>query len=178
MFKSKGKLKIILTSVMMLFVSACEKPLASNELINESLMHLSYEPLSEYEEYCKNYIYIKPESVWREEQESGTLDYLDNSVLEEKQPFVLNKSDEFDDKTILLTTDKYFSDKTFTIPDFHMVDVKDVKLVANYQSGNQFYALTLSTPSEENVIRSIKKLEIFAFTKMASPNMILTIAND
>ena len=175
MFKSKGKLKIILTSVMMLFVSACEKPLTSNELINESLMHLSYEPLSEYEDYCKNYIYIKPESVWREEQESGTLDYLDNSVLEEKHTFKLTLTDEFTDNEIYLHTDKYFSDKTFTISDFHMIDVKDVELLAAYKSGNQAYILTLSTPGKENVIRSIKKLEIFAFTQAATPCMIETI---
>ena len=175
MFKSKGKLKIILTSVMVLFVSACEKPLTSNELINESLMHLSYEPLSEYEEYCKNYIYIKPESVWREEQESGTLDYLDNSVLEEKDIFELKLNDEYEDNEIYLHTDKYFSDKTFTISDFHMIDVKDVKLLAAYKSGNQAYILTLSTPGKENVIRSIKKLEIYAFTQTAEPCMIDTI---
>lgn len=175
MFKSKGKLKILLTSVMMLFVSACEKPLTSNELVNESLMHLSYEPLSEYEEYCKNYIYIKPESVWREEQESGTLDYLDNSVLEEKDIFELKVNDEYEDNEIYLHTDKYFSDKTFTISDFHMIDVKDVKLLAAYKSGNQAYILTLSTPGKENVIRSVKKLEIFAFTQAATPCMIETI---
>lgn len=175
MFKSKGKLKILLTSVMMLFVSACEKPLTSNELINESLMHLSYEPLSEYEEYCKNYIYIKPESVWREEQANGTLDYLDNSILEEKDIFELRLNDEYEDNKIYLHTDKYFSDKTFTISDFHMIDVKDVELLAAYKSGNQAYILTLSTPGKENVIRSIKKLEIFAFTQAATPCMIATI---
>ena len=71
----------------------------------------------------------------------------------------------------MLTVDKYFKDKTFTVEDFHMIDVVKVECIFP-NIDNQMYTLTLAEKSKENVIRSIHKLEIFEFTLRAEPNMI------
>lgn len=180
MIKKLSSLKILIGAMFMCFASSCDAKDVNLEAVNESLMNLVYEPLSEYEEYCKNYIYIKTEAEWNAEKTNGTLERLDNAVLEKKVPFVLKKDDSFADDHILITIDKYFKDKTFALSDFHMVDINQVDLIGDYRyeggTGNQTYLLTLRFPSKENVIRSIKKLEIYAFTLNASPDLIQTIA--
>ena len=126
---------------------------------------IEHDGLSTYEIFCKNYIYIESE------------EQFDNSVLEEKLIWHGSIEDKFTDDKILLTIDKYFCDKTFTVEDFHMIDVAEVKSLGGGRlpdgsPANQTYTLTLREPGKANVIKAIRKLEIFAFTKVASPNYI------
>ena len=51
----------------------------------------------------------------------------------------------------------------------------DGRPLAGWFPANQTYTLTLREPGKANVIKAIRKLEIFAFTKVASPNMLLEI---
>ena len=135
-----------------------------------------YTALSAYEIYCKHYIYIDSEKQWIDDLVAGRLDCLDNSILEEKIIWKGSINDNFAKDTIILTIDKYFYDKTFTIEDFHMIEVESVELIADYTKddtpGNQIYSITLKNAGKENVINSIRKLEIFAFTNSAFPNSI------
>ena len=138
---------------------------------------IEYDGLSAYEIFCKNYIYIESEEQWIEDLLNGTLERVDNSVLEEKLIWKGSIEDDFTDDKVLLIIDKYFCDKTFTVEDFHMIDVAEVEQKAEGRRpdgspSHQMYALTLKEPSKVNVIKSIRKLEIFAFTKVASPNYI------
>ena len=125
--------------------------------------------------FCKNYIYIESEEQWIDDLVDGTLQRIDNSVLEEKLIWHGSIEDKFTDDKILLTIDKYFCDKTFTVEDFHMIDVAEAKSLgggrlSDGSPANQMYTLTLEEPGKVNVIKAIRKLEIFAFTKCAAPN--------
>ena len=136
---------------------------------------IEYDDLSAYEIFCKNYIYIESEEQWIDDLVDGTLQRIDNSVLEEKLIWHGSIEDKFTDDKILLTIDKYFCDKTFTVEDFHMIDVTEVKSLGGGRlpdgsPANQMYTLTLEEPGKVNVIKAIRKLEIFAFTKCAAPN--------
>lgn len=138
---------------------------------------IEYDGLSTYEIFCKNYIYIESEEQWIEDLLNGTLERIDNSVLEEKLIWNGSIEDDFTDDKILLIIDQYFCDKTFTVEDFHMIDVAEVEQKAEGRRpdgspSHQMYALTLKEPSKVNVIKSIRKLEIFAFTYTAQPNYI------
>lgn len=131
--------------------------------------------LSVYELYCKNYIYIKSEKEWLDEYMAGTLEKIDNSVLEEKNYYNGTSEDissEID--SIHLCIDKYFYDKTFTVEDFHMIEVKEVECIwtdsKEGEPGNQIYTITLKNGGPRNIIRAIRKLEIYAFTVWAEPN--------
>ena len=136
---------------------------------------IEYDGLSAYEIFCKNHIYIESEEQWIDDLVDGTLQRIDNSVLEEKLIWHGSIEDKFTDDKILLTIDKYFCDKTFTVEDFHMIDVAEVKSLgggrlSDGSPANQMYTLTLEEPGKVNVIKAIRKLEIFAFTKCAAPN--------
>ena len=136
---------------------------------------IEHDGLSAYEIFCKNYIYIESEEQWIDDLVDGTLQRIDNSVLEEKLIWNGSIEDKFTDDKILLTIDKYFCDKTFTVEDFHMIDVAEVKSLgggrlSDGSPANQMYTLTLEEPGKVNVIKAIRKLEIFAFTKCAAPN--------
>lgn len=138
---------------------------------------IEYDGLSAYEIFCKNYIYIESEEQWIDDLVDGTLERIDNSVLEERLIWNGSIEDDFTDDKILLIIDKYFCDKTFTVEDFHMIDVAEVEQKAEGRRpdgspSHQMYALTLKEPSKVNVIKSIRKLEIFAFTYTAQPNYI------
>lgn len=138
---------------------------------------IEYDGLSAYEIFCKNYIYIESEEQWIDDLLNGTLERVDNSVLEEKLIWNGSLEDDFTDDKILLIIDQYFCDKTFTVEDFHMIDVAEVEQKAEGRRpdgspSHQMYALTLKEPSKVNVIKSIRKLEIFAFTYTAQPNYI------
>ena len=138
---------------------------------------IEYDGLSAYEIFCKNYIYIESEEQWIDDLVDGTLERIDNSVLEEKLIWNGSIEDDFTDDKILLTIDKYFCDKTFTVEDFHMIDVAEVKSLGGGRlpdgsPANQMYTLTLEEPGKVNVIKAIRKLEIFAFTYTAQPNYI------
>lgn len=138
---------------------------------------IEYDGLSAYEIFCKNYIYIESEEQWIDDLVDGTLERIDNSVLEEKIIWKGSIEDDFTDDKVLLIIDKYFCDKTFTVEDFHMIDVAEVEQKAEGRRpdgspSHQMYALTLKEPSKVNVIKSIRKLEIFAFTYTAQPNYI------
>ena len=106
------------------------------------------------------------------------MERVDNSVLEEKILWNGSIEDDFEDNKIILTVDKYFYDKTFTVDDFHMIEAEEVKLINNYSTesspGDQIYVITINNVGKINVIKSIRKLEIFAFTKQATPNLIDT----
>ena len=138
---------------------------------------IEHDGLSTYEIFCKNYIYIESEEQWIEDLLNGTLERVDNSVLEEKLIWNGSLEDDFTDDKILLIIDQYFCDKTFTVEDFHMIDVAEVEQKAEGRRpdgspSHQMYALTLKEPSKVNVIKAIRKLEIFAFTKCATPNSL------
>ena len=138
---------------------------------------IEHDGLSAYEIFCKNYIYIESEEQWIDDLVDGTLQRIDNSVLEEKLIWHGSIEDKFTDDKILLTIDKYFCDKTFTVEDFHMIDVAEVKSLGGGRlpdgsPANQMYTLTLEEPGKVNVIKAIRKLEIFAFTYAAQPNLI------
>ena len=138
---------------------------------------IEYDGLSTYEIFCKNYIYIESEEQWIDDLLNGTLERVDNSVLEEKLIWNGSLEDDFTDNEIILIIDQYFCDKTFTVEDFHMIDVAEVEQKAEGRRpdgspSHQMYALTLKEPSKVNVIKSIRKLEIFAFTYTAQPNYI------
>ena len=134
--------------------------------------------LSAYEIFCKHYIYIDSEKQWIDDLIEGKLERVDNSVLEEKILWNGSIEDDFEDNKIILTVDKYFYDKTFTVDDFHMIEAEEVKLINNYSTesspGDQIYVITINNVGKINVIKSIRKLEIFAFTKQATPNLIDT----
>lgn len=137
--------------------------------------------MSAYEIYCKNYIYIESEKQWTYDLVAGKLENIDNSILEEKDLWQGTINDDFVDNQIILITDKYFYSKTFTIEDFHMIEVENVELIANYFKeelpGHQLYLITLKNKGKQNVINAIRKLEIFAFTYSAIPNLIDAPAN-
>lgn len=138
---------------------------------------IEYDGLSAYEIFCKNYIYIESEEQWIDDLLNGTLQRIDNSVLEEKLIWNGSIEDDFTDDKILLIIDKYFCDKTFTVEDFHMIDVTKVEQwtegrLPDGSPSRQIYALTLEEPGKVNVIKAIRKLEIFAFTYAAQPNLI------
>ena len=142
---------------------------------------IEHDGLSAYEIFCKNYIYIESEEQWIDDLVDGTLERIDNSVLEEKLIWNGSIEDDFTDNEIILTIDKYFCDKTFTVEDFHMIDVAEVeqKTEGRLPDGsptNQTYTLTLKEPGKVNVIKAIRKLEIFAFTQCAWPNAFITVA--
>ena len=142
---------------------------------------IEHDGLSAYEIFCKNYIYIESEEQWIDDLVDGTLQRIDNSVLEEKLIWHGSIEDKFTDDKILLTIDKYFCDKTFTVEDFHMIDVAEVKSLGGGRlpdgsPANQMYTLTLKEPGKVNVIKAIRKLEIFAFTQCAWPNAFITVA--
>ena len=142
---------------------------------------IEHDGLSAYEIFCKNYIYIESEEQWIDDLVDGTLQRIDNSVLEEKLIWHGSIEDDFTDNEIILTIDKYFCDKTFTVEDFHMIDVAEVeqKTEGRLPDGsptNQTYTLTLKEPGKVNVIKAIRKLEIFAFTQCAWPNAFITVA--
>ena len=142
---------------------------------------IEHDGLSAYEIFCKNYIYIESEEQWIDDLVDGTLERIDNSVLEEKLIWNGSIEDKFTDDKILLTIDKYFCDKTFTVEDFHMIDVAEVKSLGGGRlpdgsPANQMYTLTLKEPGKVNVIKAIRKLEIFAFTQCAWPNAFITVA--
>ena len=138
---------------------------------------IEHDGLSTYEIFCKNYIYIESEEQWIDDLLNGTLERVDNSVLEEKLIWNGSLEDDFTDNEIILIIDQYFCDKTFTVEDFHMIDVAEVKSLGGGRlpdgsPANQTYTLTLREPGKANVLKAIRKLEIFAFTKVASPNYI------
>ena len=148
---------------------------ANNAKTEKETIVIEYDGLSAYEIFCKHYIYIESEKQWIDDLTDGTLERIDNSVLEEKFIWRGSIEDKFTDDKVILTIDKYFCDKTFTAEDFHMIDVAEVKSLGGGRASdgspaNQIYTLTLREPSKVNVIKAIRKLEIFAFTKMASPN--------
>ena len=126
-------------------------------------------------------IYIESEEQWIDDLVDGTLERIDNSVLEEKLIWNGSIEDDFTDDKILLIIDKYFCDKTFTVEDFHMIErggsqiAGAAAVLPDGSPANQTYTLTLEEPGKVNVIKAIRKLEIFAFTKVASPNMLLEI---
>lgn len=137
--------------------------------------------LSAYEIFCKHYIYIKSEKEWIDELVSGTLERIDNSVLEEKIYWHGNINTDFHEDKVFVIIDKYFYNKQFTIEDFHMVELESVELryvymKADEEVGNQLYELTLKNKSKQSVIDAIRKLEIFAFAQMVYPNEIYELA--
>lgn len=142
---------------------------------------IEYDGLSAYEIFCKHYSYIESEKQWIDDLVDGTLERIDNSVLEEKIIWKGSIEDDFTDDKVLLIIDKYFCDKTFTAEDFHMIDVANVEQKTEGRApdgspANQIYTLTLEEPGKVNVIKAIRKLEIFAFTQCAWPNTVATVA--
>ena len=142
---------------------------------------IEHDGLSTYEIFCKNYIYIESEEQWIDDLLNGTLERVDNSVLEEKLLWHGSIEDDFTDDKVLLTIDKYFCDKTFTVEDFHMIDVAEVEQTSDGRLPdgspvNQIYTLTLKEPGKVNVIKAIRKLEIYAFTQCAWPNTFFTVS--
>ena len=173
----KNHFLIIITLIFALSVSffGCSCNNSKMKTENEIVI-VECDGLSSYEIFCKHYIYIDSEKQWIDDLVEGKLARIDNSVLEEKILWNGNINDDFEDNTIILTVDKYFYDKTFTVDDFHMIEAEEVKLLANYSTegvpGNQIYEITIKNIGKVNVIKSIRKLEIFAFTKQATPNLI------
>ena len=133
--------------------------------------------LSAYEIFCKNYIYIESEKQWIDDLVSGTLERIDNSVLEEKEYWPGSINYDFTDDKVWLMIDKYFYQKEYTVEDFHMIEVEKVELGVDLtdggqKPGNKTYWITLKEKSKQAVIDAIHKLEIYAFTKSACPNEI------
>lgn len=129
--------------------------------------------LSTYEIFCKNYIYIESEKQWLDDLMNGELERVDNSVLDEKIYWGGNVDTKFVPGEILLTVDKYFYQKKFTAEDFHMIDVEKVEAedYNDYSTPHEnIYLITLKDKSTQALADAIWKLEIYAFTKMASPN--------
>ena len=173
------KKKLIFTIISLLF--AAMLLLSGCAPAEKEVVLIEHDGLSAYEIFCKNYIYIESEEQWIDDLVDGTLQRIDNSVLEEKLIWHGSIEDDFTDNEIILTIDKYFCDKTFTVEDFHMIDVAEVeqKTEGRLPDGsptNQTYTLTLKEPGKVNVIKAIRKLEIFAFTQCAWPNAFITVA--
>ena len=104
---------------------------------------------------------------------NGELERVDNSVLDEKIYWGGNVDTKFVPGEILLTVDKYFYQKKFTAEDFHMIDVEKVEAedYNDYSTPHEnIYLITLKDKSTQALADAIWKLEIYAFTKMASPN--------
>lgn len=164
---------VVLTAVFVLALSACA--IGGEECVKGKDGRDGRDGLSAYEIFCKNYIYIESEKQWIDDLVSGTLERVDNSVLEEKLYWDGDIDDDFEPGEVLLTIDKYFYQKRFTVEDFHMIDIEKAELISDYTDGGQkpgyqMYLLTLKEKSKQAVIDAIYKLEIYAFTKLASPN--------
>ena len=132
--------------------------------------------LSTYEIFCKNYIYIDSEKQWLDDLMNGELERVDNSVLDEKIYWDGNVDAEFVPGEIFLTVDKYFYQKEFTAEDFHMIDVEKVEAedYNDYSTPHEnSYLITLKDKSTQALADAIWKLEIYAFTQMASPNYLM-----
>lgn len=171
----KKKLILVLTGLIVIAVSlfagcSVEKGDSGEKGENGS------DGLSAYEIYCKYYIYIESEKQWIDDLVAGRLENIDNSVLEEKIYWRGTIDDDFTDDEIILITDNYFSDKEFTTADFHMIEVEKVELITKYSTGSRYYLVTLKNKGKQSVIDAIRKLEIFAFVKSASPNMTFSVA--
>lgn len=170
---------IIITLIFALSMLFCGSSHNNSEIKTENeTIIIECDGLSAYEIFCKHYIYIDSEKQWIDDLVEGKLERVDNSVLEEKILWNGSIEDDFEDNKIILTVDKYFYDKTFTVDDFHMIEAEEVKLINNYSTesspGDQIYVITINNVGKINVIKSIRKLEIFAFTKQATPNLIDT----
>ena len=119
------KKKLIFTISSLLF--AAMLLFAGCAPAEKEVVLIEYDGLSAYEIFCKNYIYIESEEQWIDDLLNGTLQRIDNSVLEEKLIGNGSIEDDFTDNEIILIIDKYFCDKTFTVEDFHMIDVTKVE---------------------------------------------------
>lgn len=177
MKKSHSFIIITLIFALSMLLCGCSHNNSEIKAENETII-IECDGLSAYEIFCKHYIYIDSEKQWIDDLVEGKLERVDNSVLEEKILWNGSIEDDFEDNKIILTVDKYFYDKTFTVDDFHMIEAEEVKLINNYSTesspGNQIYVITINNVGKINVIKSIRKLEIFAFTKQATPNLIDT----
>ncbi len=138
--KRKLFLLLALTLIISLLFTGCSANKGDNGDMGAS-------GLSAYEIYCKHYIYIESEKQWIDDLVDGKLEKTDNSVLEEKIYWAGNINNDFSDNEVLLVTDKYFSEKEFTIQDFHMLEVEKVKLISNNskdnEPGHQIYLITI-----------------------------------
>ena len=134
--------------------------------------------LSAYEIFCKNYIYIESEKQWIDDLVAGRLEKIDNSVLEKKYYWDGSIDDDFVEDEIILVTDKYFRNKTFTVDDFHMIEAEKVELTAAFTDENKYYLITIKNKGKQNVIDAVHKLEIYAFAKIVEPNLIFGVADD
>lgn len=181
MKKKQFLIIFILTLTLIFTLAGCRVNSPEKSEAEDNKNEIIFCGLSAYEIYCKNYIYIESEKQWIDDLVAGKLECIDNSILEEKLLWQGTIKDEFVDNEIILTIDKYFYNKTFTIDDFHMIEVENVKLTANYSKedlpGRQLYLITLKNKGKQNVINAIRKLEIFAFTQAAFPNLIDAPAN-
>ena len=63
---------------------------------------IEHDGLSTYEIFCKNYIYIESEEQWIDDLLNGTLERVDNSVLEEKLIWNGSLEDDVTDNEIIL----------------------------------------------------------------------------
>ena len=139
--------------------------------------------LSAYEIFCKNYIYIESEKQWIDDLVSGTLERVDNSVLEEKHYWVGDINSDFYEGELILTIDKYFYQKRFTVEDLHMIEAEIVELIDDgtddgTRPGSQTYLITLKDKSKQAVVDAVYKLEIYAFAKEVYPNEFAYPIND
>lgn len=175
MKKSHSFIIITLIFALSMLFCGCSHNNSEIKTENETII-IECDGLSAYEIFCKHYIYIDSEKQWIDDLVEGKLERVDNSVLEEKILWNGSIEDDFEDNKIILTVDKYFYDKTFTVDDFHMIEAEEVKVINNYSTesspGDQIYVITINNVGKINVIKSIRKLEIFAFTKQATPNLI------
>jgi hypothetical protein len=88
-----------------------------------------------------------------------------------------NISEDFDDKTILIITDKNYTSWRFLASDFFDVNVKCVQSLMvqrlmkypNYGFGD-IIKIEIGNPGKQNVIDAIKNLEKLDFIKYAGPN--------
>ena len=76
------KKKLIFTIISLLF--AAMLLLSGCAPAEKEVVLIEHDGLSAYEIFCKNYIYIESEEQWIDDLVDGTLQRIDNSVLEEK----------------------------------------------------------------------------------------------
>ena len=135
--------------------------------------------LSAYEIFCKNYIYIESEKQWIDDLVSGTLQRVDNSVLEEKIYWRGDINENFEEGEVLLIVDKYFYRKRFTVEDFHVIEAETIELMddeaeGGTRPGSQTFLRTRKDKSKQAVVDAVYKLQIYAFARIVCPNHLDT----
>jgi len=109
----------------------------------------------------------------------------DKSPIEEKILWSGNINEDFDDRTLLIVTDKNYNSWRFLASDFTDVNVVTVQSLMvqrlmrypNYDSGD-IISIGIGNPGKKNVIDAIRKLEKLDFIKWAGPNHVMYFASD